>query len=593
MAIYSNLTGTFKKIFSLGAKGQQAALREESGVLQGRDSGGSWENLVTATNNLIPEAGATRTLTATDKFMHLRCTNAAGMLMTLPCDATENLEIGFVCEIEQAGTGTVTYDDDSGNTTILSRNNDVTSANQYGSAYAKKVAADTWLLVGDLIEFDAPFDANAIHVNEAGEIAGITEKVTLHGEDMIVLEDPLESNNKRRATLDAVKTYAETIQLDNFAAPDDNTDLDASSTAHGLLPKLSDTPTEFLNGQGGWTTPPVATGFQTSGGGWQLVGQSANKGTVGTDAVDGSVSGAGLHGATGANSVCFGNGNLANTGYAGVLGGYSNDVLGAQSTICGGSSNTINGTWSVIGGGASNTTSNSYTTISGGYDNQVDNDYGVVGGGNNNTSTSTYSVVSGGQNNLATAAGSTVGGGASNHATANFATVSGGSSNTAGAERSCVSGGQSAVTRHHSANAHSSGRFSANGDAQLQRVPSMGASANTTRRVLYPSGATQNLVIQPNQAVGFIAYISCKTDQATPVQSAKYRIEGQITRDNANNTVLEWFSPTTVYEHADLAGCSVDAAADDTNEALQIRVTGIAATNIRWMCRLETEEVIY
>lgn len=48
---------------------------------------------------------------------------------------------------------------------------------------------------------------------------------------------------------------ADPLKLDDLAAPDDNTDLNASSAKHGLLPKLSNVVTEFLNGQGGWTTP--------------------------------------------------------------------------------------------------------------------------------------------------------------------------------------------------------------------------------------------------------------------------------------------------------------------------------------------------
>lgn len=47
------------------------------------------------------------------------------------------------------------------------------------------------------------------------------------------------------------------IKLDDLAAPDDNTDLNASTSAHGLLRKLSNTATEFLNGQGDWATPNV------------------------------------------------------------------------------------------------------------------------------------------------------------------------------------------------------------------------------------------------------------------------------------------------------------------------------------------------
>jgi hypothetical protein len=48
---------------------------------------------------------------------------------------------------------------------------------------------------------------------------------------------------------------SDAIKLDDLAAPDDNTDLNASTSAHGLLRKLSNTATEFLNGQGAWATP--------------------------------------------------------------------------------------------------------------------------------------------------------------------------------------------------------------------------------------------------------------------------------------------------------------------------------------------------
>ena len=50
------------------------------------------------------------------------------------------------------------------------------------------------------------------------------------------------------------------VKLDDLAAPDDNTDLNASASAHGLLPKLSGTVTEFLNGTGVFSTPAGAGG---------------------------------------------------------------------------------------------------------------------------------------------------------------------------------------------------------------------------------------------------------------------------------------------------------------------------------------------
>jgi hypothetical protein len=48
---------------------------------------------------------------------------------------------------------------------------------------------------------------------------------------------------------------SDAVKLDDLSAPDDNTDLNASASAHGLLRKLSNVSTEFLNGQGNWATP--------------------------------------------------------------------------------------------------------------------------------------------------------------------------------------------------------------------------------------------------------------------------------------------------------------------------------------------------
>lgn len=45
------------------------------------------------------------------------------------------------------------------------------------------------------------------------------------------------------------------IKLDDLATPDDNTDLNASTTRHGLLLKLNNNASQFLNGQGAWAAP--------------------------------------------------------------------------------------------------------------------------------------------------------------------------------------------------------------------------------------------------------------------------------------------------------------------------------------------------
>ena len=43
---------------------------------------------------------------------------------------------------------------------------------------------------------------------------------------------------------------SDAIKLDDLATPDDNTDLDATTTEHGLLPKLSGSTTDYLRGDG-------------------------------------------------------------------------------------------------------------------------------------------------------------------------------------------------------------------------------------------------------------------------------------------------------------------------------------------------------
>lgn len=57
---------------------------------------------------------------------------------------------------------------------------------------------------------------------------------------------------------------AKAIKLDDFAACDDNTDLNATSSAHGLLPKLSNNTRQFLRGDGTWAPSSSSTAIATA-----------------------------------------------------------------------------------------------------------------------------------------------------------------------------------------------------------------------------------------------------------------------------------------------------------------------------------------
>ena len=162
-------------------------------------------------------------------------------------------------------------------------------------------------------------DADAIHDNVAGEIDAITLKGTPTGSDKLLIEDAADSNNKKSIAISSLPaptiahsattgqtaddhhnqqhalggadhtaaTLAElnalvsdatlddsgdsrtpsahasshqsggsdAIKLDDLAAPDDNTDLNVSTSAHGLAPKLPNDATQYLDGTGSYSVP--------------------------------------------------------------------------------------------------------------------------------------------------------------------------------------------------------------------------------------------------------------------------------------------------------------------------------------------------
>lgn len=64
---------------------------------------------------------------------------------------------------------------------------------------------------------------------------------------------------------------SDAVALDTLAAPTDNTNLDATTGAHGLLPKLAGTTTDFLRADGTWAAP--------GGSGWIYVTDATTQGS--------------------------------------------------------------------------------------------------------------------------------------------------------------------------------------------------------------------------------------------------------------------------------------------------------------------------
>src|SRR5258706_2759682 len=332
-------------------------------------------------------------------------------------------------------------------------------------------------------------------------------------------------------------------------------------------------------------------------------------------------------------SVGGGRNNAATNIYAAIGGGQSNSVFGSLSAVGGGLGNLAGSEAATIGGGRWNFISrspdippvgctisggssnqifsgnaidglSSYSTISGGENNIVrgESDHGVVGGGGGNSigSWSSYCAIGGGSLNNIAGQGSgnnfydTIGGGHLNQISPSTpggvmgATVSGGLENAASGYASTIPGGTFAKASTYGQMAYASGRFATNGDAQTSLYVCRGATTDGTLTELFLDGASQRIVVPVNSTWTFDAFVTARSSTGN---SGGYQIRGTIKNNPGTTSIVG--SPTFTLLGEDVAAWDAMVAADNANHALVVRVTGAAATSIRWVASLRTTEVIY
>ena len=98
------------------------------------------------------------------------------------------------------------------------------------------------------------------------KVSGAASKATPVDADSVGIVDSAAANVVKNLTLANLWTNlfdakAKTVKLDDFATPDDNTDLDATTVQHGLLPKLAGGTVKYLRADGTWVEPGVAVGW--------------------------------------------------------------------------------------------------------------------------------------------------------------------------------------------------------------------------------------------------------------------------------------------------------------------------------------------
>ena len=228
----------------------------------------------------------------------------------------------------------------------------------------------------------------------------------------------------------------------------------------------------------------------------------------------------------------------------------------------GGFTNTTLGTYSTVLGGRLNTASLTHCCVVGGLGNNSNGNYSIVGGGVSNTSSGSYSSVIGGRNN------------------------------TSEGIYSCVTGGWRGKATRYGEISHAAGRFAQDADAQhtilIARRTTSDATAN---QVLFLDGSSQRLTIPAATMWTFEVKLSAYND--TDNEAAWWIIRGGIISNDGGDVALVGSPITENGADTSLSTASASVVADDTNDALEIRVTGVAGKDMRWVAVVDISQVSY
>lgn len=239
---------------------------------------------------------------------------------------------------------------------------------------------------------------------------------------------------------------------------------------------------------------------------------------------------------------------------------------------------------------AAEVASGQYATIPGGRSNRATGDYSFVTGFGN-TASGNYSTVMGnnhsGSGTYAVALGQ-------NGFVSGIAAVGIGDTITANADYSMALGKQASVFSIIGRQAYASGQEASIGDSQVSKFVlherTTGNTATTLTTNSSAAGTNNQVVLSNNATYRFKGVIVGRQSGST--NTAAWDIEGLIVRGTSAATTVLNVSTVTLVENSPAWGTPT-LAADTTNGALRVQVTGAAATNIQWVCTIETTEVIY
>jgi hypothetical protein len=221
-------------------------------------------------------------------------------------------------------------------------------------------------------------------------------------------------------------------------------------------------------------------------------------------------------------------------------------------------------------GNAANVASGDWSALLGGRENKAAAQESVVLGGRYSETNAQYAI-SGGEWSLGNGVGS----------------VALGSESTASAAYSCAMGQQVLASRH-GMRAQAGGGFATRGDAQTVEFTLRNKTTTNSAVTLFLNGSSARLTIPSGKIMHATAHIVGSKSDGTAI--AVYM--RQVAIANVGGTTSLVGTVNTLGTDT-AAGTSIAITADDTNDALQIAVTGVTSETWRWTAVVYGVEMAY
>jgi len=133
---------------AIGAGNLPSQTGNEGKYLSTSGSVAFWSEIIIPPSNII-EKTSNHTLELSDAQKIIEVNSASAVNITIPADSSVDFPIGSNIDFVQTGAGQVTIDGEGG-VTILSKESNTKTTDQYSGVTIYKKTANTWILIGDL-----------------------------------------------------------------------------------------------------------------------------------------------------------------------------------------------------------------------------------------------------------------------------------------------------------------------------------------------------------------------------------------------------------------------------------------------------------